>query len=224
MPLFKTITLPDGLIAVWELTEKSDDLISNFTSEELEYSDLKKYTYEKRKVEWLATRALLKLLVGSDFILSYSETGKPMLDHRQYKHISISHSRYFLVVFIHEKLNVGIDIEDITRNYNAVEKRYLSEEELIAVNKNILLQCIYWCAKEAIFKMVPDDGVEFREQIHILPFNPEKENQFMARYSNKSQKWIYPLQFQNFSDHCLVWVLEEPTGALNNQDPKQTKF
>lgn len=215
MPLFKTIILPDGRIGVWKLTETSDDLISNFSSEELEDSDFKKYTYEKRKVEWLAIRNLLKQIIGPDFILSYSETGKPILDHHQYKHISISHSRYFVVVFIHEKLNVGVDIEDITRNYNAVEKRYLSEEELITVNKSTLLQCIYWCAKEAVFKMVPDDGVEFREQIHILPFNPEKENQFMARYSNKSQEWTYPLQFRNFSEHCLVWVLEEPSDSMN---------
>lgn len=217
MPLFKTITLPDGLIAVWKLTETSDDLISNFSSEELEDSEFRKYTYGKRKVEWLATRALLKQMIGPDFTISYSETGKPILDHFLYKHISISHSRYFLVVFIHEKFNIGVDIEDITRNYNAVEKRYLSEKELIFVNKNILLQCICWCAKEAIFKMVPDDGVEFREQIHIFPFNPEKENQFMARYSNKSEEWNYQLQFQNFSDHCLVWVMENPSEPGKNQ-------
>ncbi len=215
MPLFKTITLPDGLIGVWKLTETSDDLISNFSTEELEGTDFRKYSYEKRKVEWLAIRSLLKQMIGPYYILSYSETGKPILDHHQYKHISISHSRYFVVVFVHEKLNVGIDIEDITRNYNAVEKRYLSAEELIVVNKNTLLQCIYWCAKEAVFKMIPDDGVEFREQIHILPFNPEKENQFMAKYSNKSQEWTYPLQFQNFSEHCLVWVIEEPSDSIN---------
>jgi len=224
MPLFKTITIPEGLIGVWELTETSVGLISNFSSEELEDTDFKKYSYEKRKVEWLAIRTLLKQMIGPDFILSYSGTGKPILDHRQYKHISISHSRYFVVVFIHELVNVGIDIEDVTRNYNAVEKRYLSEEELIFVNKNTLLQCIYWCAKEAIFKMVPDDGVEFREQIQIIPFNPENENKTMARYSNKSQAWTYPLHFQNFSDHCLVWVLEYPTDSLNNQDPNQTTF
>jgi len=208
MPLFKTITLSDGLIAVWELSETSIELFPNFSPEDLEDSEFQKYTYEKRKVEWLATRVLLKQMIGSEFTISYSETGKPILNHNRYKHISISHSRYFLAVFIHEHLNVGIDIEDMTRNYNAVEKRYLSKEELIVVTKNTKLQCIYWCAKEAIFKMVLDEGIEFREQINIVPFNPEQENQFTARYTDKTQEWSYQLHFQSFSDHCLVWVME----------------
>lgn len=218
MPLYKTITIPDGLIGVWQLTESSADLSPNFSPEELSSPAFQQYTHEKRKVEWLATRILIKQLIGSDFTIRYSDFGKPILDHAMYRHLSISHSRDFAAVIIHEHLNVGLDIENMTRNFNPIEKRYLSEEELVRVGQIPKLQCLYWCAKEAIFKLVPDDGVEFKNQIHISPFNPELENEFSARYIAENQGLSYPLHFQIFSDHCLVWATDEPDKQIDNQN------
>jgi 4'-phosphopantetheinyl transferase len=208
MPLFKTIPVTGGLIGVWQLTEKSRDLTPHFSSKELDNHAYKQYTYEKRQVEWLATRLLIRQMIGSDFTISYSETGKPILEHSRFKHVSISHSRYFVAVFVHEQLNIGIDIEDLTRNYIKIEKRFLSENELVAVNKNPKLQCLYWCAKEAIFKLIPNEGVEFREQILISPFNPEFEDRFSARFKSESEELIFQLYFEMFCDHGLVWVMD----------------
>jgi hypothetical protein len=97
----------------------------------------------------------------------------------------------------------------MNRNYNAIGKRYLSDEELADVGQLPLLQCLYWCAKEAIFKLVPDEGVEFREQIHISSFNPEKENRFIARFKSKSEEFVLQLQFLTFSEHGMVWVTDD---------------
>jgi 4'-phosphopantetheinyl transferase len=209
MPIINQFKASGGLIGVWQLTETSGDLTPFFSSEELSNPEFQKYTYEKRQVEWLATRLLLQKLIGSDFTITYSETGKPILDHVHYKHVSISHSRYFVTVFVHEKHPVGIDIEEMNRNYDAVKKRYLSEDELADVSQNPLLQCLYWCAKEAIFKLVPDEGVEFREQIHISRFNPEKDRQFIARFKAKSDEFVLQPEFLTFSEHGMVWVTDE---------------
>ncbi len=206
MPLFKTIPQAEGLIGVWHLTETSDELLPFFSDQELADPVYLKYTHEKRKVEWLATRVLTKQLIGSDFTISYTETGRPILNHLRYKYLSISHSRHFVVVFVHESCQVGIDIEDTLRNYNSIEKRYLSDEELLQTGKNPLLQCLYWCAKEAIFKLVPDHEVDFRNQIHISPFNPEKEDLFLVKFKSGEGDSIHQLHFQIFGDHCMVWV------------------
>ena len=195
------------MIGVWKLTESSADLLPGFSPEELADPAFQQYTHEKRKVEWLATRVLIKQLVGPDFTISYTKTGKPILNNSKFKHLSISHSHDFVSVILHEHLNVGIDIESTTRNYHPIEKRYLSEAELVQVNKNPSMQCLYWCAKEAIFKLVPDEGVEFKQQIHISPFNPELEDQFSARFMSKNQESIYQLHCQIFSGHCMVWVI-----------------
>jgi len=206
MPLFKTITQDQGLIGVWKLSETLGELLPFFSDQELKDPAYLQYTHEKRKIEWLATRTLIKLLIGTDFTISYAESGKPILNHARYRNISISHSRYFAAVYIHEKLHVGLDIEDTTRNYNSIEKRYLSDEELLQTGKNPLRQCIYWCAKEAIFKLVPDHDVEFRNQIHISPFNPEQDDRFQAKFKSEKEDSSHELHFQIFNDHCLVWV------------------
>ncbi len=210
MPLFKTITTSGGLIGVWELTESSNELLNYFSPEEITDPAFQKYTHEKRRVEWLATRVLIRHLIGADFSISYSEAGKPILTHFKYKHLSISHSREFIAVYAHENLEVGIDIENTDRNYRSIEERYLSEAELNQVNGNSILQCLYWCAKEAIFKLVPEEGIEFKEQIQILPFDPDTENNFQSLFFSGHNKKTYQLNFQSFSKHGMVWVAEEP--------------
>lgn len=207
MPLFKTITITEGILGIWQLSETSGELLPRITPEIISSSDFQKYNYEKRKAEFLATRLLIQNLAGTDFSISYLESGKPVLKHQKYKHIAISHSREFVVVILHETCDVGIDIESINRNYTAIEKKYLSDQEQKQVNGIPLLQCLYWCAKEAVFKLVPEDGVEFREQIHISSFNPELETQFQLRFLVKEKETAYQSDFLTFENHCMVWII-----------------
>ncbi|HEY3369220.1 MAG TPA: 4'-phosphopantetheinyl transferase superfamily protein [Prolixibacteraceae bacterium] len=209
MPLYKSIPVPKGLLSVWQITETSDELISLLTAEETQDPDFLKFTYEKRKTEWLATRALLRTMIGSPFRIIYTESGKPLLKHPVYQHISISHSRDFVAVLIHQQLSVGIDIESINRHYAPIAKRYLSEVELEQVNESAVLQCIYWCAKEAVFKIVPESEIDFRKQIEVMAFNPEQEL-FFARFRSGNQERIYQLQHTSFDQHCLVWACSDP--------------
>jgi phosphopantetheinyl transferase len=206
MPLFKTIPVPGGLIGIWQLAESSANLLPEFSSAELADPAFLQYTSEKRKAEWLATRLLLKLLIGPDYSIAYTHSGKPLIKHTRYQHLSVSHSRDFAAVFVHENRPVGIDIECFDRNFSAVEKRYLSAEEFTFVDHRPELQCLYWCAKEAVFKLVPDEGVEFREQIHIHPFQSGRETQFQASFISGEKRAEYQLYFDKFANHCLVWV------------------
>jgi len=208
MPLFKTISLAEGIIGVWQINENVSDLSVHFSPEELNNPELQKYTFEKRKVEWLVTRLLIRHLVGTDFKLTYLQTGKPILLHEIYKHISITHSRDFVAVFVHKKEETGIDIESVNRDFGKVEKRYMSDDELRETNGNQTLQCLYWCAKEAIFKLVKEDGIEFRQQIHISPFNYHEESQFSARFIAAEKNTTYQLFFLAFSDQMMVWVYD----------------
>ncbi len=208
MPLFKSISVSHGLLTVWQITESSDELLSFFTPEETADPAFQKFTYEKRKVEWLAIRTLLKQMIGSGFEITYTLEGKPILAHPVYHHISISHSHDFAAVYIHQQQSVGVDIESINRNYTSVKKRYLSETEMEQVNENQLLQCIYWCAKEALFKLVEDDGVDFRKQIQIIPFNSKQET-FSARFVSGNMQKTYQLQYMIFNEHCMVWVCSD---------------
>lgn len=207
MPLFKTIPFSHGLIGLWQFTETTADLLPNFSSEELEDPTFLKYTHEKRKLEWLATRNLIRQLIGSNFTISYLETGKPILQHDRFKHISISHSRDFAAVILHENLSVGVDIEDASRDFSRIEKRFLSDEELAFVGNNPQMQCLYWCAKEAIFKLVDDQGIDFKKQIHISP--DSANNSFRGKFTSGESEVSFQLYHEYFSGNCLVWVASE---------------
>ena len=65
--------------------------------------------------------------------------------------ISISHCARFAAIIAHPEESVGIDIESLDRDFSAVERKALSEDEkddLSDHNTNQQL-AIYWCAKEA---------------------------------------------------------------------------
>ena len=204
MPLLKTIPIEGGLIGIWKFTEPTADLLPAFSAEELADPAFLKHTHEKRKVEWLTTRLLIRQLIGPNFTISYQESGKPILKHTKFRHISISHSRDFAAVILHENLSVGIDIESITRDFTRVENRFLSDEERAETNRDPQLQCLFWCAKEAIFKLVDDQGVDFKKQIR-LSFN-SVSNRFSGKFISEEKETDYQLYHEFFTESCLVWV------------------
>lgn len=205
MPLFKTIPTTDGLISIWQLSETPEELLAFFTADELDNDDFRKFTFEKRKAEWLATRAILKQMIGCSFKIAYTPSGKPLLHHSLYQHISITHSREFVAVFIHQNKPVGIDIESRNRNYAPILKKYLSDLELCHIMEDSWVPCLYWCAKEALFKLVEEEGIDFKKQFEIISTDPS-EGVLLARYISDKQVKIYKLSYITLNDHCMVWV------------------
>lgn len=206
MPLYKTIAIDDGIVGLWQITENPADLLTQFLPGELNEPELARFTFDKRKAEYLATRLLIKHLAGSEFTISYQQSGKPTITHSVYKHVAISHSREFACIILHKNSEVGIDIECIDRNFPAIAKRYLSEKELQDIDANQLKQCLYWSTKEAVFKLVPEDGIEFKEQIRISPFNPENTRHIDILYVTPEYQKPFQAEFRIFNNHCLVWV------------------
>ena len=99
-------------------------------TEKAEYTRLK---IEKRKTEYLATRLLLKELTGTKQTIIYNKWGKPELYNNKLN-LSISHSASVAAIIISES-KVGIDVEDIERNVEKVETRFLSDKELNEIKK-----------------------------------------------------------------------------------------
>jgi len=207
MPLQKKIRFSHGLIGIWRFTETLTDLLPEFSDKELIDPLFANYTHDKRKLEWLATRLLLREMIGSDFSISYLPSGKPLLNHKLFRKISITHSRDFVAIIVHESKNVGIDIENRKRDFRRIEKRFLSVAELNFVKENEDLKCLFWCAKEAVFKLVEEEGIEFKEQILVRP-NREHEDQLLATFISKDKNTDYQLSYDYFADNYLVWVAD----------------
>jgi phosphopantetheinyl transferase len=208
MALYKQIDIEAGRIGIWKVEETFEELMRFFTEDELQDSEFLKYSFNRRKTEWLATRLLLKNVIGDKFDIAYTRQGKPILSHELYKYLSISHSHSFVAVLVHENKEVGLDLESIERNYKSIQKRYLTETESKTIDENQILQCLYWCAKEAIFKLVAEEGVDFKEQINILPFNYILDKKFAAICRTAETSSFLELHFMLFENQGLVWVVE----------------
>ena len=67
---------------------------------------------------------------------------------------------------------------------------------------------IYWCAKEAIFKRMSQNRVDFAEQIEVEDFNIKGEGELDATFTHKDgHEEDFELGYMIFDRHVLVWVV-----------------
>ncbi|MBQ3881421.1 MAG: 4'-phosphopantetheinyl transferase superfamily protein [Bacteroidales bacterium] len=206
---FKKVLDNEATIAVWQVTETEEELraLSSIPSDELE--EISFIRSESLRRQRLAVRALLSQLFEDKVYLSHHDNGKPYLEN-MVTNISITHTEKYVAVILHDEEDVGIDIECQDRDFSAVEKKALSEDEIDDLDedkKNEQL-AIYWCAKEAIFKRVSAYNVDFAEQIEVERFRPRGEGELDATFIHKDgYEEEFELEYMTFDRHVLVWVV-----------------
>jgi phosphopantetheine--protein transferase-like protein len=201
----------DATIGVWQITETEEELTrlsATPTDEMEEISFIKSESLRKQR---LAVRALLNALFEEKVYLSHHDNGKPYLENNPVN-ISITHTEKYVAVILHEDDDCGIDIESLDRDFSAVEKKALSEDEIedLEEEKRNEQLAIYWCAKEAIFKLLSRYNVDFAEQIEIERFRPRGEGELEATFIDKNEdEQEFNLEYMTFDRHVMVWVVED---------------
>ena len=199
----------EATIAVWKITETEQELIELSSTPSDEMEEISYISSEALRKQRLAVRALLNELFEDKVYLSHHENGKPYLENMA-TNISITHTNEYVAVILHEEEEVGIDIECQDRDFSAVEKKALSEDEIDDLDedrKNEQL-AIYWCAKEAIFKRVSAFRVDFAEQIEVEKFRPRGEGELEATFIPKDgYEEEFELEYMTCDRHVLVWVV-----------------
>jgi phosphopantetheinyl transferase len=209
MPFIQKIVFEEGCAGIWEMAETPAELLNLVKLTEAEKTHFLKISAPKRQVEFLATRILTEKITGEKSEIVYQTDGKPTLLNR-WEFISISHSANLVVVFI-SKLNCGVDVETINRDTDRIAKRFLHPSEMENIQKSDqpkLLQLLYWCAKEAVFKCSPQKGVQFNEQILIYPFNMNHETHFKASLTSETGTENFSLWFLPLKNNMLVFCVE----------------
>jgi len=199
----------DATIYLWHITESEAELRESTQIPDSELEDLMYTKSEARRKEKLAVRALLNEIFDEKVYLGHHDNGKPYL-HNMATEISISHTDDFVAIIIHPDEDLGIDVERLDRDFSAVEKKALSEDEIddLSEHKRSLQLAIYWCAKEAIYKRMSINGVNFAEQIEIDRFNPHDEGDLDATFYYKDgTEDEFELQYMVFDNHVVVWVV-----------------
>ena len=173
MALFLTKDLDDDAhsrLGIWQITETEAELreLTSVPSDELEeISYIKSESLRKQK---LAVRALLDTLFEEKVYLSHHDNGKPYIENNA-TNISITHTDKYVAVLLSDIDEVGVDCESLDRDFTAVEKKALSQDEIEDLEDDADDRreqlAIYWCAKEAVYKLVSQHKVDFAEQIEV---------------------------------------------------------
>ena len=211
MPLYLKKELEDKtLIGVWQVTETEEELkaMSSIPSDELE--EISFIRSESLRRQKLAVRALPDVLFEEKVYLSHHDNGKPYIENCV-TNISITHTEKYVAVILNDNEDVGIDIESLSRDFSSVEKKALSEDEIDDLEddeKRNGQLAIYWCAKEAIYKMLGQYDVNFAEQIEVEKFRPKKDGELEATFEDEDgYEEEFDLEYIIFDNHVLVWVV-----------------
>ena len=210
MPIFFKKQINDNILfGVWKISESAEWLVSNINLDKEDIKTYHSFKTELRKKHWLTYRILLKELIDSksDLKILYDESGKPHLKNSNYK-ISVSHSFEFVAAIVSWKVPVGIDIEKISPRIERIKSKFLSPDELKDINESFRLEklYVYWCAKEALYKLYGKRNLNFITNIKITPFNFEQKGHINGELSGDSYSKKYKLFYEQVNDYMLVYV------------------
>ena len=196
-------------IAVWHVTESEQELLGLTSVPNDELEEISLFRNENHRRQKLAVRALINEVFEEKMYLNHHDNGQPYFENCA-TNISITHTDNYVAIIIHDEDEVGIDVESLDRDFSVVEKKALSEDEIDDLEKDKRNEqlAIYWCAKEAIFKRMSQNRVDFAEQIEVEKFNVRKEGELEATFIHKDEHVEeVELEYLIFDRHVLVWLV-----------------
>lgn len=187
---------------LWFISESEDEL-QNLIDEKPDPSIVN--TTKRR--EWLAGRALLKELItlsGHEYKgTDKDEYGKPYLI-GLYHHISLSHSFPYVAAQLDLLHPVGIDLEQPKSKLLNIASRVLSEEELMDAGNDVLKHCVYWCAKEALYKLYGKRGLHFSSELLINSFTLQNAGDLRGTIATGRNQLSIALKYFIQPDYVVV--------------------
>ena len=216
MPLFYEHINDFAKIAIWHIAEEKKFFLDRVPLQ-------REITHPHKQLQHLAGRYLLQHLYP-DFPYHLIEIApdsyrdrKPFLPNEEY-HFSISHCGDYAAVIVSKDHRVGIDIELVTPKIERVKHKFLSEQELemvagcrlpvdnLLTDQPVNLLTLLWCCKEAVFKWYGSGGVDFKDDIHLKPFDLNNDEGIIKCEFVKEGKISLQIQYKFFEGLCLAWV------------------
>lgn len=199
--------IADARVAVWHVTEEYEDLLSMLPdAESVQTEAEEQFRSEGRILEWTAVRVLLCTMLGRQVHIEYDEKGAPHLADYEGLHISISHTKGYVAIALSEGHCVGIDVEQIERNpttrIERVRSRFMRDDEMAETIVGLLL---HWSAKETAYKAIGREGMNFKEELRISPFD---ETVYEGRFQLDDLKEddTYIILYKVFDDFVLTFT------------------
>lgn len=194
---------------IWKIEEPESALLDFFRDKEDLLRQISFVNNPAKRCEKLAVRALLKAMVGEEKTIAYLPSGKPELADKSFN-ISISHTQGYAAIALHENKSIGIDIEFISDRACKINHRFMNIKEREALDKNHepVVSLLCWSAKETVYKLLGQEGVDFAKDILIHPFSlNDKQLKAAEYYTGKKRKFI--LDFEVTDQYVMTVGIEK---------------
>ncbi len=196
MPIVQQIKKSNhAFVSVWEITETVDELFDMLNPDAEERNKVNRFRLDKRKKEYLASRCIVKRELGILPVIAYKESGKPILTNSDFK-ISITHTKDFVAVAFSKVEEPGVDIEYPSHRIMNIWTRFIadSEAEFIPETERETYFRVIWCMKEAMFKIIDREGIDFKKHLFSKPFVLKNSTILQAYYKYETE--YIPLSFE----------------------------
>jgi 4'-phosphopantetheinyl transferase len=160
-------------LQLWKVEEPVDYFYSHIGNLSPAAKDeLDSIHHEKRRLEWLSVRWLLMNILKEYGLpierLDKDEHGKPYLIESSL-HLSISHAFPYVAAIVDPYEPTGVDIEVPKGKIIHIAKKFMHANELIHAKEDIYQLTLYWCAKEALYKIFGRKQLQFSRDLLIDP-------------------------------------------------------
>jgi hypothetical protein len=195
------------ILGVWKIEEDIDTLLNLVVLDQADKKKYKVFASTSRKLEFLSVRALLAELLGTDARIVYNRSNKPFLKDGS-RFISISHSNKLTAIILSRDEKVGIDLEYMSGNITSIAFKFVNRKEKITKEpeKRKYHLYLHWCAKEALYKICDKEGINFRKNITIEPFEVKDSGEIMGRVLTNKINETFDLFYTRYDNYSIVWT------------------
>lgn len=214
MPLLQTRQLDEHTtLGIWSLVEDVEELITVLPAHiELDANLLESHV--RRQKEWLTSRILtchlLKRFTEDPLPLHRNPDGKPFFEQDRY-FISITHSPELVAVILSDKYEVGIDVEILSPKALRLASKFLTDDERQQTGDQINKTCLYWSAKETLYKLYSRKKLIFKDNLFLTP--TESNNVLSGCIRTDNFFKLYQIQYEKVQNHMLTFCIDNSTNT-----------
>ncbi|MBD1398413.1 4'-phosphopantetheinyl transferase superfamily protein [Pontibacter sp. JH31] len=211
MPLLHTRELDSHtLLGIWSLEERPEELMHTLPAHLSPEASMAQ-AHPRRQREWLASRTLayqlLQRFTDEPLPLLRDTTGKPVFAQKGF-HLSITHSPRLAAVILSERYDVGIDIELVSAKALRVADKFLTEQEKALTADDEQQTCLYWSAKETLYKMYSQKQLIFKENLLVEPTQSPENNLLLGRVVTDKFSKLYQIHHELLLNHILTYSID----------------
>ena len=161
------------IITLWKIDEDADFFLKYLHIKGEDLANVSNATHPVKQLEWLASRTCVKYSIEA---LNHPYCGVAKDQHNNpyfidnQGFVSLSHTNEYAVAVVSFEEEVGIDIEKISDKLSRVAHKFLSPPERLHAGDDLFKMCVYWCAKESLYKWYGKKNLSFKENIYIEIF------------------------------------------------------